>query len=196
MLKLLRQAFVLFLFLSLLTGILYPLALTGIAQAAFHERANGSIILQDGVPAGSALIGQAFTDRRYFWGRPSATAGSPYNAYDGQALTGSSGSNLGPLSKALVERVQARVYELHSADPGNRLPVPLDLVTTSASGLDPHISPEAAYYQVQRIASLRGLDAAVVKALVDEYIEYPLPYFLGSPHVNVLVLNLALDEIQ
>ncbi len=196
MLQQFSQALVLFLFLSLLTGFLYPLAVTGISQAAFPGQANGSLIDHRGTLIGSSLIGQAFSDPAYFWGRPSATAGSPYAAYDGQALTASSGSNLGPLSMVLVETVQGRIESYQSVDPGNPLPLPVDLVTASASGLDPHISQASAYYQVHRIAARRDLDEAAIRALIDRFIEKPWLGFIGEARVNVLLLNLALDEIQ
>jgi potassium-transporting ATPase KdpC subunit len=192
----LRPALILFALLAIITGIFYPLAATGIAQVAFPTDANGSIIDNNGVSVGSALIGQDFTTPQYFWGRPSATAGSPYNAFDPAALTGSSGSNLGPLSQTLVDTVRQRVEALHAVDPGNTLPIPVDLVTASASGLDPHISIAAAYYQVPRVARLRGMSQADVMALVDQYTEGRQFGFLGEPRVNVLMLNLALDEIK
>jgi K+-transporting ATPase ATPase C chain len=192
----LRPALILFALLAVLTGILYPLAVTGIAQVVFPTDANGSIIDNNGVLVGSALIGQDFSDPRYFWGRPSATSGSPYNAFDPAALTGSSGSNLEPLSQTLVDIVRQRVDALHAADPGNTLPIPVDLVTASASGLDPHISVAAAYYQVPRVARLRGMSQADVTALVDKYTEGRTFGLLGEPRVNVLLLNLALDEIK
>jgi K+-transporting ATPase ATPase C chain len=192
-----RPALVLFALLTILTGILYPLTVTGIAQVAFPAQANGSLIDREGTLVGSALIGQQFSDPRYFWPRPSATSGSPYTPFDPTALTGgSSGSNLGPLSKTLVVIIQERVDALHAADPGNLLPIPVDLVTSSASGLDPHISVAAAYYQVPRVARLRGMSQVDVTALVDQYTERRSFGFLGEPRVNVLLLNLALDEIK
>ena len=191
-----RPALVLFALLTILTGVLYPLTVTGFAQDAFPNQANGSLIERDGAPIGSGLIGQDFTAPGYFWGRPSATSGSPYTPFDAQALTGSSGSNLGPLSQVLVDTVQERVKVLQAADPGNPLPIPVDLVTASASGLDPHISVAAAYYQVARVARARGLDKTEVVALVDQYTEDRTFGFLGEPRVNVLLLNLALDEIK
>jgi K+-transporting ATPase ATPase C chain len=196
MIRQLRPAILLFALLALLTGVLYPLAVTGIAQVAFPSQANGSIIENNSTPIGSQLIGQDFTGSQYFWGRPSATAGTPYNAFDPTALTGSSSSNLGPLSQTLVDSVRQRVEVLHTADPGNTLPVPMDLVTTSASGLDPHISVAAAYYQVARVARVRSLSEADVSALVDHYTERRQLGLLGEPRVNVLLLNLALDGIQ
>jgi K+-transporting ATPase ATPase C chain len=196
MLHQLRPALILFALMAILTGILYPLSVTGIAQVAFPAQANGSIIDESGDLVGSALIGQNFSDPRYFWGRPSATSGSPYTPFDAHALTGSSGSNFGPLSQMLVDAVLGRVEALQVADPGNRLPIPVDLVTASASGLDPHISVAAAYYQVPRVARLRGMAEADVTTLVDRYTEGRSFGFLGEPRVNVLLLNLALDEIK
>ena len=196
MLHQLKPALILFAILTVLTGILYPLAVTGVAQVAFPNQANGSLIDRDGTLVGSALIGQDFSDPGYFWGRPSATSGSPYTPFDAQALTGSSGSNLGPLSQVLVDSVRGRVEALQAADPGNTALFPVDLVTASASGLDPHISVAAAYYQVPRVARLRGMAEADVTALVDRYIEGRSFGFLGEPRVYVLLLNLALDEIK
>ncbi|MBN2387807.1 MAG: potassium-transporting ATPase subunit KdpC [Anaerolineales bacterium] len=196
MLHQLRPALVLFTLLTILTGSLYPLAVTGIAQVAYPDQANGSLVERDGVPVGSTLIGQAFSAPRYFWPRPSVTSNAPYTPFDAHALTGSSGSNLGPLSQMLVDTVQGRVEALQAADPGNLLPIPVDLVTASASGLDPHISVAAAYYQVPRVARLRGMAEADVTALVDRYTEGRSFGFLGEPRVNVLLLNLALDKIK
>jgi potassium-transporting ATPase KdpC subunit len=196
MLHHLKPALILFAFLTVLTGILYPLAVTGVAQVAFPKQANGSLIDRDGTLAGSTLIGQDFSSPQYFWGRPSATSGSPYTPFDAHALTGSSGSNLGPLSKILVDTVQGRVDALQAADPGNPLPIPIDLVTASASGLDPHISVAAAYYQIPRVARLRGLNQADVAALVDQYTEGRTFGLLGELRVNILLLNLALDAIK
>jgi K+-transporting ATPase ATPase C chain len=184
---LLRPALVLFVLLSVLTGLVYPLAVTGIAQVAFPHAANGSLILRDGKPVGSALIGQSFSDPKHFWSRPSATAPMPYNAAN------SSGSNLGPSSPALADAVKARIETLRAADPGNTAPVPADLVTTSASGLDPHISRAAADYQAARVARVRGLPEERVRALVEQHTEQPLLGFIGEPRVHVLRLNLALD---
>jgi K+-transporting ATPase ATPase C chain len=192
----LRPALVLFALLTILTGILYPLAVTGIAQAAFPDQANGSLVDRGGTLVGSALIGQEFSDPRYFWSRPSATSASPYTPFDAQSLTGSAGSNLGPLSQVLADSVRGRVEALQAADPGNPLPVPVDLVTASASGLDPHISLAAAYYQVPRVARARGLSETDVFALVDRYTEGRMFGFLGEPRLNVLLLNLALDAIK
>jgi potassium-transporting ATPase KdpC subunit len=188
--SLLRPALVLFLLLSALTGIAYPLLVTGIAQAAFAAPANGSLIVRDGTPVGSALIGQSFTAPNYFWSRPSATAQQPYNA------SASGGSNLGPLNPALTEAVKAHIEALRAADPGNTAPVPVDLVTTSASGLDPHISVAAAQYQAARVARVRGLTAGQVRSLIDQHSEGSWLGFLGEPRVNVLRLNLALDALR
>jgi len=176
--------------LTILTGVIYPFAVTGIAQIVFPHQANGSLIEKDGVVIGSELIGQQFDDPSYFWGRPSATSPEPYNA------ASSSGSNLGPTNPALISAVEARVKALHAADPANTLPIPVDLVTASASGLDPHISVASALYQVHRVATARGLDEADVVALVNRYTEERQFGFLGEPRVNVLLLNIALDEIQ
>ena len=176
-----------FFVLTLVTGIAYPLVATGLAQALLPAQAGGSLITRDGKPVGSALIGQNFSDPKHFWGRPSATSPMPYNA------AASSGSNLGPLNPALTDAVKGRVEALRAADPGNTAPVPVDLVTASASGLDPHISPAAARYQVARVARARGLPVASVQSLVDQQAEGPLWGLLGESRVNVLRLNLALD---
>jgi len=173
--------------LTAITGVVYPLLVTAIAQVVFPHQANGSLIMRDGKPVGSALIGQPFDDPKYFWGRPSATAPFPYNA------ASSSGSNQGPTNPALAEAVEARVVALRAADPGNAAPVPVDLVTASASGLDPHISPAAALYQVPRVARARGLDPQMVRQLVERHMEGRLLGLVGEPRVNVLELNLALD---
>lgn len=191
-----RPMLVLFILLALVTGVIYPLLVTGLSQVLFPFQANGSLININNKLVGSQLIGQDFTGAQYFWGRPSATSGKPYNAFDQAALTGSSGSNLGPLSQSLVDTVQARVYALHNSDAGNLLPIPIDLVTASASGLDPHISVSAAYYQVPRVARTRGMSEASVFALVDQFVEDRQFGLLGEPRVNVLMLNLALDGIN
>jgi K+-transporting ATPase ATPase C chain len=186
---LIRPALVLFTMLSVLTGIVYPLAVTGIAKVVFPDQAAGSLIVKDGKPVGSRLIGQNFTDPKYFWGRPSVTSPQPYNA------SASGGSNLGPLNPALVDAVKGRIEALKSADPGNAAPIPADLVTASASGLDPHISPAAAEYQVMRVARLRGLSASAVRGLISDNTEGRQLGFLGERRVNVLALNLALDRL-
>lgn len=183
----LRPALTLFVALSLITGVVYPLAVTGIAQLAFADRANGSLIVRDGKVVGSELIGQSFIDPGHFWSRPSATFPTPYNAAN------SAGSNLGPSNPALVEAVQARIAALRAADPGNPAPVPVDLVTASASGLDPHISRAAADYQLSRVARARSLPEERLRELVDRYTEAPMLGFIGESRVNVLRLNLALD---
>jgi potassium-transporting ATPase KdpC subunit len=185
-----RPALVLFLLLTVLTGLAYPLLVTGIAQAVFPYQANGSMMVADGRTVGSELIGQNFTDPAYFWGRPSATAPGPYNA------AASGGSNLGPTNPALFAAVQSRIEGLRAADPGNTQPIPADLVTASASGLDPDISLAAAYYQAPRVARLRGWNIDRVRALVDSIAENRSAGFLGEPRVNVLRLNLALDALK
>ena len=184
---LLRPALSLFVLLSTVTGLAYPLAVTGVAGAAFPEQAAGSLILKDGKPVGSSLIGQNFSDPKHFWGRPSATAPQPYNA------SASSGSNQGPLNPALVDAVKARIEALRAADPANGTPIPADLVTASASGLDPHISRAAADYQADRVARARALPESRVRELVAQHTEGALLGFIGEPRVNVLRLNLALD---
>lgn len=184
---LLRPALSLFVLLSLVTGLAYPLLVTGVAQQVFPEQARGSLILKDGQVAGSRLIGQPFAEAGHFWGRPSATSPMPYNAAN------SAGSNLGPSNPALAEAVKARVAALRAADPGNTSSVPVDLVTASASGLDPHISRAAAEYQVVRVARARHLTESQVRDLVDRHTQTPLLGFIGEARVNVLPLNLALD---
>ncbi|MEO6017117.1 MAG: potassium-transporting ATPase subunit KdpC [Polaromonas sp.] len=184
-----RPALVLFTVLTLVTGVAYPLLVTGAAQSLFPAQAAGSLILRNGKPVGSALIGQNFSDARHFWGRPSATGPMPYNA------GASSGSNQGPLNPALADAVKSRIEALRAADPGNTALVPVDLVTASASGLDPDISPAAARYQVARVAKARGLAVDKVQALVAENTETPAFAFLGESRVNVLKLNLALDVL-
>lgn len=185
---LIRPAVSLFVVLTVVTGVVYPLAVTGVAKAAFPEQAGGSLIVQDGKTLGSSLIGQSFTDPKYFWGRPSAT--SPM-AYNGQ---GSAGSNLGPLNPALTDAIKGRVDALRAADPGNKAAVPVDLVTTSASGLDPEISIAAAQYQVARIARLRGISPEVVEGIIARHTRGRLFGLLGEPRVNVLDMNLELQR--
>ncbi|MGB9713229.1 MAG: potassium-transporting ATPase subunit KdpC [Dissulfurimicrobium sp.] len=184
-----RKAFMALILLTLLTGIAYPLLVTGLSQAIFPYQANGSIIVKNGKPVGSALIGQQFDDPKYFWGRPSATTPYPYNG------SLSSGSNLGPDNPELIKAVQARIQALHAADPGNTAKIPVDLVTASGSGLDPHISPAAAEYQVRRVALARGISEAKIRALIAANTEGREFGILGEPRVNVLKLNLALDDL-
>ena len=184
----LRPALVLFGTLTLLVGLLYPLAVTGVGKLAFADQAAGSLVVRDGAPIGSRLIGQAFTSPKYFWGRPSATAPMPNNA------AGSAGSNLGPLNPALLDAVKGRIEALHAADPGNTAAVPVDLVTASASGLDPEISVAAARYQLARVARARKLAPETVATLLDANTLTPDLGFLGEARVNVLQLNLALDK--
>jgi K+-transporting ATPase ATPase C chain len=185
----LRPALVLLVLLTLLLGVAYPLAVTGVAQVALPHQANGSLIERNGKAVGSELIGQPFHDPRYFWSRPSATG----PAYNGGASTG---SNLGPSNPALADAVKARVQALKDADPGNPAPVPVDLVTASGSGLDPHVSPAAALYQVPRVARERNVDAGRVKELVEAHVQGRWLGLLGEPVVNVLELNLALDALK
>ena len=184
-----RPALVLFVALTVLTGIAYPLAVTGIGQAVFAEQAAGSLIARNGQPVGSSLIGQQFSDPKYLWGRPSATSPTPYNA------SASGGSNLGPLNPALTDAVKARVEALRAADPGNTAAVPVDLVTASASGLDPHISAAGAQFQAARIARVRRLPVQTVQQLMAKHTEGRLFGLLGEPRVNVLQFNLALDAL-
>jgi K+-transporting ATPase ATPase C chain len=190
MFKQLRPAVISFLLLTLLTGIAYPLLVTGISQATLSDKANGSLIVKDGKTVGSELIGQSFSDPKYFWGRPSATGPVPNNA------AASSGSNLGPTNPALMDAVKSRVQALRDADPGNTQAVPVDLVNASASGLDPHISPAAAEYQLARVARVRNLNPDAVHKLVAEHTEGRQFGILGEPRVNVLKLNLALDAAR
>lgn len=184
-----RPALVLFALFTVLTGLLYPAVTTGVAQLLFPHRANGSLIVRDGRVVGSELIGQPFSDPAYFWGRLSATGPTPYNA------AASAGSNLGPTNPALAEVVRARVAALRRVDPTRSGPVPVDLVTASGSGLDPHISPAAAAYQVGRVARARGHGLDDLQALVDRFTEGRALGLLGEPRVNVLLLNLALDSL-
>jgi K+-transporting ATPase ATPase C chain len=180
--------------LTVLTGLIYPLVVTGIAQVAFPRQANGSLIVRNGQPVGSVLIGQPFDDPKYFWSRLSATGPASYTAFNADKLTGSSGSNYGPLNPALLDAVQARIKALQEADPTNTAPIPVDLVTASSSGLDPHISPAAAAYQVGRVARARGLSEAVIRQVVAQYTAGRTFGLLGEPRVNILQVNLALDQ--
>jgi K+-transporting ATPase KdpC subunit len=185
-----RPALMTILIFTLITGIIYPLVVSGVAQLVFPGQANGSLIVRNGQVVGSELIGQQFDDPKYFWGRLSATGPFPYNA------AASSGSNLGPSNLALLDTVKARIAALKSADPTNTQPIPVDLVTASGSGLDPNISVAAALYQVPRVAKTRGLSEAAVITLVNQYTEERQFGFLGEPRVNVLELNLALDATK
>ncbi|WP_454762498.1 potassium-transporting ATPase subunit KdpC [Cupriavidus campinensis] len=187
---LLRPALTVFVGLAVVTGLLYPGVVTGIARAVFPHEAAGSLIVKDGKAVGSELIGQPFSDPKYFWGRLSATAPMPYNA------SASAGSNLGPTNPALTDAAKARIEALRAADPDNKAPVPVDLVTASGSGLDPHVSPAAARYQAARVARLRGLPMEKVEALIAANTEGPGLAVLGEPGVNVLKLNLALDGVK
>lgn len=186
----LRPAIVLFLGLTIITGIIYPLVTTGIGKALFPNQVEGSFIKQGDVIVGSTLIGQNFTDTKYFWGRPSATGPYPNNA------AASSGSNQGPLNPALIEAINSRIAALKEADPDNKLVIPVDLVTASASGLDPEISPAAANYQINRVAKARGLEADKVAELVQKNTQQRQLGILGEPRVNVLALNLDLDKFN
>ncbi|QLQ02456.1 MAG: potassium-transporting ATPase subunit KdpC [Thiobacillus sp.] len=186
---LIRPAFSLFVLLSAVTGIVYPVAVTGIAKVLFPAQAEGSLIVENGKPVGSRLIGQNFTDPKHFWGRPSATGPMPYNA------SASGGSNQGPLNPALKDAVKARIDVLKASDPSQTAPIPEDLVTASGSGLDPEISPAAARWQAPRVARVRGLSEAEVSRLIDAHTEGRQLGLLGEPRVNVLALNLALDRL-
>ncbi len=188
--SILRPALVTFAMLTVLTGIAYPLAVTGIGQVAFPLQAAGSLVVRDGKPVGSSLIGQNFGDPKYVWGRPSATGPMPYNA------SNSSGSNQGLLNPALSEAVKGRIEALRAADPGNAAPVPVDLATASASGLDPHISVAGALYQAARVAKARDLPLPQVQQLIEKHTEGKLFGFLGEPRINVLQLNVALDAAR
>jgi potassium-transporting ATPase KdpC subunit len=185
----LRPALLVFVLLTLVTGLIYPGVVMVIGQLVFPSQANGSVIERGGKAVGSSLLGQPFTDPKYFWSRPSATSPQPYNG------AASSGSNQGPMNPALATAVRERIAALRAADPGNTKPVPIDLVTASASGLDPHISPAAAQYQAVRIARIRGLDVSRVEQLIARHTEGRTLGILGEPRVNVLELNLALDML-
>lgn len=188
MLILIRNAVMSLLLFTVLTGFIYPFAVTGLAQLMFPKQANGSIIEKNGKPVGSRLLGQEFNDPKYFRGRTSATTPYPYNGGS------SSGSNLGQNNPDLLKTVQARIDALHDADPGNQAPIPVDLVTASASGLDPHISPAAAEYQVLRVARARGMDESALRGLISQHTQGRWLGLFGEPVINVLELNLALDE--
>ena len=185
-----RPALVLFLMLTVITGVVYPLVVTGIAEVVFPSQAAGSLIVKDGKAIGSRLIGQSFSDPKYFWSRPSATTPQPYNGL------ASTGSNLGPLNPALTDAMKPRIQALREADPGNTAPVPVDLVTASGSGLDPEISVAAANYQAARVARVRGLQPQVVGALITAHTQGRLLGLIGEPRVNVLELNLALESLK
>jgi K+-transporting ATPase ATPase C chain len=188
MFKIIRTSLLSLLLFTILTGVIYPLVVTGIAQAVFPHQANGSIIMKNGKPIGSGLLGQQFEDPKYFWGRLSATTPFPYNG------SSSSGSNLGPNNPGLMKAVQARIDALHAADPGNTVKIPVDLVTASGSGLDPHISLAAAAYQVHRVAKVRALPEALVRTMIEQHSRGRWLGLFGEPVVNVLEFNLALDE--
>lgn len=188
--RLIRPAVSLLVLMTILLGIVYPLLITGVAKVAFPRQADGSLIYKDGKLIGSTLIGQSFSDPKYFWGRPSATSPQPYNGL------ASSGSNLGPLNPALLDAVKANVKALHDADPDNRRPIPVDLVTASASGLDPDISPAAAHYQAARVARARNLALAPVETLIKTHERGRLFGLIGERRINVLELNLALDQMR
>ncbi|MEX3921079.1 potassium-transporting ATPase subunit KdpC [Paraburkholderia sp. BR10872] len=186
----LRPVLVLFVLLTVITGGIYPLVVTAVSQAVFSRQSNGSLIEQNGKPVGSALIGQQFDAPSYFWGRVSATTPNPYNAQN------SGGSNLGPTNPALADEVKGRIAALHDADPSNTTPIPVDLVTSSGSGLDPDITPAAAAYQAARVANARGLPLDRVNGLIAQNTSGRQFGIFGEPRVNVLKLNLALDEIK
>ena len=188
--SLVRPSVVALLLFTLLTGIIYPVVVTLFAGAVFQRQAGGSLILKDGQPVGSSVIGQSFSDPKYFWSRPSATSPQPYNAL------ASSGSNQGPLNPALTDAIKTRIDALQAADPANTLPVPVDLVTASASGLDPEISIAAAKYQAARVARVRGITPEQVQALIDSHARGRLLGLVGEPRINVLELNLALDTLK
>jgi K+-transporting ATPase ATPase C chain len=188
--KMIRNALMSLLLFTIVTGFIYPLVVSGISQAIFPHQANGSLIVKNGNPVGSELIGQPFDDPKYFWGRPSATTPYPYNG------SSSSGSNLGPNNPDLIKAVQARINALHAAEPSNTAKIPVDLITASGSGLDPHISPDAAEYQIHRVSKVGGIDEATVHALVAKQTRGRWLGLLGEPVVNVLKLNLELDDLQ
>jgi len=188
--KILRPALSVFLLLTVITGVVYPLLVTVVSKATMHDQAAGSLIVKDGKVVGSKLIGQNFSDPKYFWGRLSATGPNPYNA------AASSGSNLGPLNPALTDNIKARIDALHATDPDNKAPIPVDLVTASGSGLDPEISPAAAQYQIARIATVRNLPKAAVSELVAQHTQGRQFGVLGEPRINVLELNMALDAAR
>lgn len=190
MIKEFKPAFLLFVVLSIITGLLYPLAVTGAGKLFFPSQAAGSLIAIDGKTVGSELIGQNFSDPKYFWGRLSATAPYPYNA------SASSGSNLGPLNSVLTDNIKMRIDALRTAAPENNTPIPVDLVTASASGLDPHISPAAAIYQSSRVARIRGINQLKIEQLIMQYTEGRQFGLFGEPRVNVLRLNIALDRLH
>jgi len=190
MTRMLRPLLILFVLLTLVTGVAYPLIVTGIGKIFFPDQVSGSLLMRDGKAVGSALIGQSFQDPKYFWGRVSATTPMPNNG------ASSGGSNLGPTNPALIEAIRVRIGALKAADPDNDLPIPVDLVTASASGLDPQISPAAALYQAPRIARVRHLDLRTVRQLIANRVEPPQWGILGEARVNVLLLNLALDRAQ
>jgi K+-transporting ATPase ATPase C chain len=185
-----RPAVTLLVLMTVLLGIAYPLLITGIASLAFPQQAAGSLVERDGKAVGSRLIGQSFTSPKYFWGRPSATAPQANNG------TASVGSNLGPLNPALIDAVKSRAQALRAADPGNTQAIPVELVTASASGLDPEISPAAARYQAARVARARGIEPAKVEALIADHVQARLLGLFGEPRINVLELNLALDGLH
>ncbi len=190
MTAIIRPALVLFLVMTLITGVIYPFVVTGLAQVLFPGQANGSVIVREGHAVGSSLVGQPFSAAAYFWSRPSATTPQPYNGI------GSTGSNLGPLNSALTDAVKTRISALRSADPNNRAPVPVDLVTASASGLDPDISLAAAYYQAPRVARARGRQLEAVRSIIAAHAHGRVLGLFGDPRVNVLELNLALDDLK
>ena len=190
MFKQLRIAFLSTLAITVIYGLCYPLAFTGFAQLVFPKQANGSLLYKDGKPVGSHLIGQPFDDPKYFWSRLSATSPMPYNG------ASSSGSNLGPTNPALMQAVQGRIDALHKADPDNHDPIPVDLVTASGSGLDPHITPAAAQYQVRRIAKVRNISESAIQDMIQKHTEGRWLGILGEPTINVLELNLDLDGIK